>query len=143
MANTRYQEYFTKLAEKKLLQVPGSTLIVEIIRDEEVRSKGGIIISAPSNHARGSIEENRLLVGKVVFSGEGYYNEETGGFDALDIPVGAIVVLPKYSMSMVSVFPGITEPTADKLGLVKENQILAFYASEKDYLEAKKLSEAE
>lgn len=140
MENIKYEEYFKKVSDEGLLQVPGSTHIVEIIKDEELKSKGGIIISAPKAHARNGIEENRLLVGKVVFSGTGYYNDETGENDPLDIPPGAIVILPKYSLSLISVFPGIVEPTNDKLGMVKENQVLAFYKSVEDYNRAKKLS---
>lgn len=143
MENIKYENYFKQVAEQGLLQVPGSTHIVEVIKDEELKSKGGIIISAPKVHARNGIEENRLLVGKVVFSGAGYYNDETGENDPLDIPVGALVVLPKYSLSLISVFPGIVEPTNDKLGMIKENQILAYYKTEEDYNKARDLSAEE
>jgi co-chaperonin GroES (HSP10) len=141
MVSTKYSKFFTDLKEKGILKVPGSTLIVEILDKEELKSKEGIILSAPKSHVRGSIEENRLDVGVVVYAGEGYFNEETKQLDPTDIKVGAVVLLPKYSMSLVSVFPGIQAPTQDKLALVKEAQILAYYETQDAYDKAKELSQ--
>lgn len=141
MVNTKYSIFFSELKERGLLKVPGSTLIVEILQKEELKSRGGIILDAPKNHVRGGVEENRLDVGVVIFAGEGYFNEETKELEPTDVKVGAVVVLPKFSMSIVSVFPGITAPTQDRLGMVKENQILAYYENESDYLKARELSQ--
>lgn len=135
---TKFQKFFSEVMERKLLTIRGATLVCEILDEEELKSKGGIILSAPKDHARGGVEENRLKVARVVAVGEGYIGED-GQPIPCDTQVGAIVVIPKYSAQTVSVFPGLSDVTNDKLVMLKEESILAMYETEGKYLEAKSI----
>lgn len=138
----KFETFFKKLAEtgSSTFVLRGGTLIVELLNEEELKSKGGIILSAPSSHARGSTEENRLHVAKVLMTGEGYEGEN-GERIPTEVKMGAMVILPKYAPQFVSVFPGISEPTNNKIALIKEEQILAYYPTQESYEAAKNLSE--
>lgn len=130
------EKFFKNLRESKdVFVLKGSTLIVKII-DEELRSQGGIIIAADPNQLKGGIDSNRLNVAEVLMAGEGYVDED-GNTIPLDCQPGAIVVLPKYGLSFVSVFPGLKDPTGEKLALVKEDQVLCYYPSREAYEQAK------
>lgn len=138
---TNYKEFFSKLQElgNSTFVLRGGTLVVELLADEELKSKGGIILAVPDAHKRNSIAENKIKAGRVVAVGEGYVGDD-GERIPCDVNVGAIVLLPPYAPQYVSVFPGIAEPTQDRLALIKEDQILAYYTSEEAYEQAKTLS---
>ena len=122
----------------------GSTIIVYEMPEEEIKTAGGLIMASDSRQVGGnSIEQHKLKVAKVLMTGPGYWGalpEGSGnqeGYIPLDVKPGAIVILPQYSTSTISVFPGISKPTGNKLHMVKEDAILAYYPSEEAYLAAK------
>ena len=116
----------------------GSTIIVEILPDEEIKTAGGLIISAPTDHTRGnSVNAHKLQTGRVLMTGPGYWSDELADYEALEVSPGSIVILPQYATEYVSTFPGIQRPTENKLGLVKMDSILAYYPSEEAYNLAK------
>lgn len=112
----------------------GSTLIVEILPEPELKTESGIIMSAPKDHMRGqSINAHKLDVAKVLMAGEGYWNEDTKQMEPVEAQPGAIVILPQYSTSVLSMFPGISRPTGNKLAMVKMGDILAYYPSQEAF----------
>lgn len=125
----------------------GSTLIVEIQEPEELKTAGGLVIAAPSDHTRGNtVNAHKVDIGKVLMAGQGYWNEgiEDGdigsrlaGYEPLEVQPGAIVMLPQYSTQLLSHFPGIQRPTGNRLAMVKMDQILAYYPSQEAYELAK------
>jgi len=121
-----------------LFKLRGSTVLVKLV-EEELKSEGGIVIATDPNQARGGAEENKLEVGEVVMVGDGY-DDEDGSKIPLDVQVGAIVILPKFGLSKISVFPGMNEPTYNKLAMVKEESVLAYYPSKEAYEQAKQLN---
>lgn len=117
----------------------GSTLIVEIQEQEEIKTKGGIVLATHADHAKGqSVAAHRVEVGKVLMVGEGYWDEQNREFVSLGIAPGAIVMLPQYSTQLMSHFPGIQRPTSNKIAMIKMDQILAYYPTQKAYETAKK-----
>lgn len=132
-------KFFESLRERKdLFTLRGSTMLVRIV-DEELKSEGGIILQADPNQLKGGVDANRLNVGKVLMTGPGYEDEE-GNIEPLEVGPGAMVLLPKYGLSMISIFPGYNKPTGEKLAMVKFDQVLAYYPSEEAYEQAKKLN---
>lgn len=116
----------------------GSTLIVELIDDEELKTKGGIIIAAPADHVKGgSVSQGKLQVARVLMVGEGYWDEDEKAFTPLDVSTGAIVILPQFATQFLSMFPGIGRPTGNKLAMIKADQILGMYPSPEAYAVAK------
>lgn len=118
----------SRIIEAGKLAVRGSTLIIEILPEVEVTTAGGIMLASSSKHVRGSVDEHRLKIGYVIAVGEGYV-DDTGAVTPLDIQPGAIVFLPKYSISPISVFPGLNCLTEERVAMIKEDQVLAFYPS--------------
>lgn len=129
----------------------GSTIIVEILEREEIKSAGGIIIATDDKHTKGqSVNAHKVDVARVLMCGEGYWNEEEkigetidgefvrpAHFQELEVAPGAIILLPQYSAQLLSHFPGIQRPTLNKLAMVKFDQVLAYYPSEEAYASAK------
>ena len=130
----------------------GSTIIVEILPAEEIKTKSGIIMATSQDHTRGnSMQAHRVEVGRVLMCGEGYYNENlnheydqenevagpVGGYEPLEVKPGAVVLLPQYSIQLMSHFPGIQRPTGNKLAMIKMDQVLAYYPTQEAYQLAK------
>lgn len=136
---TPFEKEFTILRElgEEAFVLRGSNMIVYQLPDEEIKTKSGLILATDSKQVMGnSIEQNKLNVGKVLMTGPGYWNGE--GYDPLEVKPGAIVVLPQYSTSPISVFPGIGKPTGNRLVMVKEDSIIAFYPSQEIYENTKR-----
>lgn len=121
-----------KVIEAGKLSIRGSTLLIEVLPDEEVKAAGGIVLQSSSKHVRGGVDEFRLKLGYVIAAGEGYI-DEAGKVTPLDVKPGSIVFLPKYSLSAISVFPGMNRLTEERIAMIKEDQVLAFYPSLADY----------
>lgn len=129
----------------------GSTLIVEVMDAEEIKTKSGIIVGFAPDHVKGgSVQAHKVEIGRVLMAGQGYWEEyesanyaedragvSTGEYEPLECQPGAIVVLPQYSLQLMSHFPGVYRPTGNKLAMVKMDQVLAYYPSEEAYEIAK------
>ena len=135
-----FEKEFSALRElgPEAFVLRGSSIIVEIMPDEEIKTAGGLIMATSTDHIKGnSIEQHKLRVARVLMVGEGYYDEEKEGYEPLDVKVGAVVIVPPYSPEYISVFPGIQRPTGNKLAFVKFAQILALFPSQEAYELAK------
>lgn len=128
--------------------VRGANIVVEILEPEEIKTAGGIVIAAPSDHIKGnSVAAHSVQIGKALMCGQGYWQDydeeikgekdEAGRYVPLEVQPGAILILPQYSIQLLSHFPGIQRPTGNKLALVKMDQILAYYPSLEAYNLAK------
>lgn len=150
MKEESFEKEFEKLRSmgEKTFVLRGSTLIVELFPKQELKTAGGLIIHTPDDHVGGkSIEAHRAEVGIVRMSGQGYWVDADdsmkpgaityGHYEKLECQPGAIVVLPKYSLQLMSTFPGIERPINQKLCLVKMDQVLAYYPSLEAYETAK------
>jgi hypothetical protein len=145
-----FQKDFEILRElgQETFVLRGSTLLVEILPREEIKTSGGLIISTPKDHTKGgSVTAHAVEIGRVLMSGQGYWNEEKanpegylipkGGYDSLECQPGAIVVLPQYSITLMSHFPAIQRPTENKIAMVKMDQVLMYFPSVEAYETAK------
>lgn len=99
--------------------LPGNCLLVERIPQEEVKTKGGIIIADASKTMQHSVIGDAPVVVRVVAVGEGY--EEDGVSIPLDTPVGSILVVGDHSVKWFSLFP-LDEYETNTLGLCSEEQ---------------------
>lgn len=135
----------------------GSTLLVEILPPEEIKTKSGLIVAHTEDHVKGgSAKAHSVDIGRVLMSGQGYWNDGSvevydeaigfhkihAGYEPLEAQPGAIVILPQFSTQLMSHFPGIQRPTGNRLALVKMDQVLAYYPTQEVYELAKqKLNE--
>lgn len=144
MSEINLKEAFKSLKEKapESYTLRGSSILVEILRDEEIKTESGIVIAQDSKQVRGSIDEHRLKVGRVLLVGEGYY-DESGDTVPLDTAEDDIVILPKYSLSEISVWPGLHGTVNGRLAVIKEDAILFKYNGEEGYNAAKEILNAQ
>lgn len=140
---TTYLEVFNRLRKHKgkSFVLRGNNILIEIV-EEEIKTKSGIILTAKPNQVHGSVGENKGLMGVVLEVGEGYYDEETGETIPLDVNVGDIVLLPKYSVSLYSTFPGINAPVNNKLAMCLESEIKMIFKGQEGYETAKSVLNA-
>lgn len=141
---SQFRKFFDALRAqgKDTFILRGSTLIVEVMDEEELVSNGGIILASDSNQARGGMDEHRLNVARVLMVGDGYVDTDENGKEVsipCDVEVGAYILLPKYSTQYISIFPGLNIPTKNKIGMVKEGEILAYYPTGEAYEAAKQI----
>lgn len=140
MSQESFEKEFSALRElgSSHFVLRGSTLIVEIMPEEELKTKSGLYIGSVEGHVKGgSVSQNKLEVGRVLMKGEGYWNEEKNSYEDVGLEVGAVVVLPQYSIQVISMFPGIQRPTGNKLALVKFDSVLAHYPTREAFEAAK------
>lgn len=144
-----FQKEFDTLRElgSSTFVLRGSTLIVEILPPEEIKTAGGLIMASDSNQRKGgTIEAHKVEVGIIRMAGQGYWEGPQqasdlswtpGEYTPLECQPGAIVILPQFSLQLLSHFPGIQRPTGNMLAMIKMDQILAYYPSQEAYAEAK------
>jgi co-chaperonin GroES (HSP10) len=134
-----FEKEFSVLREmNESFVLRGSSIIVEILPDEEIKTAGGLIIATDSKHIKGnSIEQHKLQVARVLMTGPGYWNDETESYEKLEVHPGSIVILPQFSTSLISVFPGIQRPTSNRLAFIKMDAIMGFYPSVEAYEQVK------
>ncbi len=153
MQDKNFEVEFNKLRElgQQTFVLRGSTIIVEILPPEEIKTAGGLVLATDSSHRKGdSITAHRIDVGRVLMTGPGYWVESSpdsddrqygpgGKYEPVEVQPGAIVLLAKYSTEYISHFPGIARPTGNKLAMIKMDSILAYYPSQEAYENAKKV----
>lgn len=124
---------FEKLSQIPGFVIRGSTIIAEMMPEPEYKTAGGLIVSTPSDHLRGTMRDNKLEAATVLAVGPGYWNEELKEYEPLEVQPGAVVVLPQYAVQMISTFPGMTKPSGNKLVIVKMDSILLYYKDQESY----------
>lgn len=143
--DSRYFNQFNRLNTegKKLFTMRGNTILVEVLEEHLERvSEGGIIFAADAEQITGTTKEKTGEVGLVLLVGEGYYDEKSSDTIPLDLKPGNVVLLPRYSLSYYSFFPGLATFTKDKLAMCSEDEIRFVYQDLQAYEEAKKLLNA-
>lgn len=144
---SKYFDRFKRLREEgtELFKIRGNAILVEIL-EEKVVSKGGIEIVQDLRQVHGGVAANKGVVALVLAVGEGYYDSITHSDGTkeeitvpLDIQPGAIVLLPKYSVSTYSTFPGLEGITDEKIGMVLDSEIRLSYPSLESYEKAKNI----
>lgn len=123
---SKYLEKFKSLQSEEAkanFRLNGGRLLVEIFPPKELKTASGLVISAPSNMARGSTAESmRSVLAIVLLTGSGYFGDN-GEDIPIDVPIGAIVLISDMDIKTFSTFPGIDDYTQNTLALIPENAI--------------------
>ena len=121
---SKYLEKFTKLENRKdLYRINGGRVLVELLAKEEVKTAGGLIMSAPSGYAKGStFDSQRGTMGVILLTGEGYIDSDGTPF-LVDLKPGNVVCLNDFGVKTLSVFPGLKDYAANSLALVDESAV--------------------
>ncbi len=139
---SKYLERFKRLSGKdELFALHGGRILIEILKQPEIKSKSGLIVAAPSDFARGSTAEtSRATLAMVLLVGSGYVDT-----DGTDIPVGAspgqVVMVNDFGLRTFSSLPGISDYTANSVALIDESLIQMSWPSVESFTEYCKLLE--
>ncbi len=117
-----YLERFKRLSDLKGFQLNGGRILVEILPEPEVKSAGGLILSAPSNKTVGTFEDFKPTMAVVLMTGVGYVNDQ-GEEIPQDVKVGNIVMLNPMSLRRFSTFPGLVGYTSLTVALTHESDV--------------------
>lgn len=126
-----FDKEFAALRATNTFTLRGTSLLVEICPPEELKTKSGLFIATDSNQRGGnSINAHKIEYGKVLVVGQGTWDDEKREYVPLDIKEGQIVVLPQYSYQLMSTFPALNKPLANKVAMVSSSSVLGFFESE-------------
>lgn len=141
MIESKFSNKFAKLAAEgsDLFELRGSSIIVELLPEPEMKTAGGIIIAQDKNQLHGSVLQHKATVGLVLAVGAGFYDPETGKDIPLEVEVGDVLLLPTFSITLLSNFPGLEGITGNSLGLVKDESILFRYKGQEAFEVASRL----
>lgn len=129
---------FEALRATNTFTLRGTSLLVEIIPPEELKTKSGLILATHSDQKGGnSLNAHKIEYGKVLVVGQGTWDDEKREYVPLDVKEGHIVVLPQYSYQLMSTFPALTRPLSNKVAMVASSSILGFFDSEDGFNRAK------
>lgn len=118
-------------------QLRGSAILAELLPEQELKTKGGLIIATDSDQRKGnSVNAHKLEIAVVLDTGPGDYDPDTRSYDPLDIKPGNVLILNQYAHQPVSKLPGITIPLSNKLVLVPPTGVLAIYPDMAAYQKA-------
>lgn len=134
--DSKFAAAFRRLSESgaDLFELRGSSIIVEVLPEDEIKTKSGLILAAKPEQLHGSVLQHKALIGLVLAVGAGYYDDETKEDIPLEVQPGDIVLLPQFAITPLSTFPGLDSVTNNRLGIIKDESIIFRYKG-KDALE--------
>lgn len=119
--NLDYYDKFSRLSTiAESFTLPGPRMLVEILPKEELKTAGGLIISAGAGY-KTTNEMNRPLFGVILLNGEGEEDED-GNNIPLPLKPGAVVQINLHGPVYYSEFPGLGS-TEDQIAMIAPNHI--------------------
>jgi len=121
---TKYLERFKRLDDRReLFKLNGGRVLIEVMPKQEVKTAGGIVLSAPTNYAKGATFESQTgTLGVVLLTGEGYVDASGATYD-IGLKPGNVVLINELGMRTLSVFPGLSEYSAGSIAIVDETVV--------------------
>jgi len=111
----------------------GDLLMVEKIDQPEIKSTGGIILSASVDHRQtNSIGANMPHFVRVLAVGKGFYNEETGEDVPVEVKPGDIILVGEQSVKWMAHWP-LLNYTPFQIGLTREAEIQIKFKGEEGF----------
>lgn len=119
---SRYLRMFEKLSPEDL-RLRGNRLLVELLPQPEITTKGGLVVATSLSEYRTSVKDNAADVAVVLSAGEGYYSEETGEPVSMDIKQGNVVLISRFGARVFSQFAGLNQYTSDTIALIRDSDV--------------------
>jgi co-chaperonin GroES (HSP10) len=121
--SSKYLHGFQTVAREhsNLYQIQGDLLLVEVLKDEEFKTKSGLFISSGGAKQVNSLMQDKPTFVRVLDTGPGFYAED-GSDIPLDSKPGDILLVPSTSIKYFSVFGRLVNYGEISLGLVNDSQ---------------------
>lgn len=140
-----YFDRFAHARESDDYQLYGNLLIVEeylaapmtkAVQTADGRTVNLILDAGTMGGSRQvtSMAEQKPMLLRILVSGKGYFNDETGETVELDERPGNIIEVPKMSPEWRSEICGVVTDSGGRIGLVKASDVMGRYKDEAAYL---------
>lgn len=123
-------------AEPDALTIIGDCLLVELIPDEEHKTKSGLVLASGAQNQINGLSADKPSFVRVLLVGAGYYNDADGKIGEqvpLDSKLGDIVLVGRTSIKPFSVFGKLTNYGQATLGLIRESDIQIRFRGQEGY----------
>lgn len=124
-------KYLTRY--KKILKsnLKGNYLLVELLKEPELKTKSGIILTDNSSNQLGTIHDSLPTFCVVLETGPGYSDGETGNIieGSMDCKVGNVILIPRMSVKLFSGIPGLHDYEMETIGITREDEIQMIFNS--------------
>lgn len=139
-----YLKAFQEIQSNAELKLVGDLLLVELIKEEEVKTKSGLILSSSTASKQiNGLSADKPTFARILAVGEGYYDDsspsESGLFDEeprsvpLESQPGQIILIATHSFKPFSVFGKLTSYGEVELGLTREADVQARFESQETF----------
>lgn len=120
-----YLEWFnTNSARiKEQTNLIGDLILVERIKMPEMKTAGGIVLVDKAYSQINAMTSDRPVFYRVLLTGAGFYDDETGKDVPLEVEPGDIIQTGNISVRVYSSFPLLEAYEADTIGITRESDI--------------------
>lgn len=118
---TKFQRINNKEARKNY-RLNGSRVLIEILPQPELKSAGGLLLTAPSEIVRAGVEHMKPILAIILLTGEGYF-DSNGDDVPMSVEPGNIVMVNDLALRALSTFPGLGDYSANSIALTDESSI--------------------
>jgi co-chaperonin GroES (HSP10) len=124
MQESRYLKAFETLSKEGagLYELVGDLMLVEVIKDEEFRTKSGLVITSSIGTQVNDLRADKPSFARVLEVGRGTPNDD-GVIEQYDVSPGDIVLVPLTSIRKFSVFGSLLTYGETQIGLCKADDI--------------------
>ena len=131
---SRYLNAFREVQNGSELQLIGDFLLVELIKDEEFRTKSGLVIAQSVNQRQISgLSADKPTFARILATGPGYYDDETKADVSLESKPGQIILIATNSFKSFSVFGKLINYGEVELGLTRESEVQARFENQEAF----------
>lgn len=116
----KYLESFKKASQ--FFELSGNKILIERLELGEVKSAGGIIM-VENVKMHSDLKLHKPLIGIVLATGKGYFDASDESYSELEVKVGNVIILNANGASFFSVVPGLTDYSANKIGISTESDV--------------------
>ncbi len=125
---SKYLKALTTVAQeaKASFRLLSDCLLVEILKDEEFKTKSGLILASGTKAQINGIDANKPTWIRILMVGEGFYdNAEDGSLKLIPLETkpGDLALVGKNAIEPLSVFGRIAIYGETQLGFVRDSEI--------------------
>lgn len=122
MVKSKYLEAFQAEGLSDLVELYGDAILVEIPKDEPIKTSSGIYIATTEKVGLDSLSKDKPYFVHVIAVGKGYYDEETHEDVPLNVQPGDIILIGANSAKRFSHME-VNGYEAYSIGLTRESEI--------------------
>lgn len=123
-------------AEPETMTVIGDCILVELIPDEEHKTKSGLVLAPGAQNQINGLSADKPSFVRVLVTGQGYYDDSDDKIEKsvpLDSKPGDIVLVGRTSIKPFSVFGRLLNYGEKTLGLIRESDIQIRFRGQEGY----------